>query len=209
MYTFRATATASSGGGSERLAPPPANFRNVLASYQSGPIMQDIKVINKVSQNLHAEMLLRLLGRERGSGGTVAGGLEVIRRWLLQADIRPEEYSLHDGSGLSRENLATPHAIVKLLSYVSRQPWGEVYADTLPVGGIDGSLIYRFQTPPLSAACGARRAPSPTSTPSPVISHQRGDRVAFSIMVNNHLLGLHKALETMDTIVELFVEGQR
>ena len=209
LYTFRVTATASSGGGSERLAPPPANFRNVLASYQSGPIVQDIKVINKVSQNLHAEMLLRLLGRERGSGGTVAGGLEVVRRWLLQADIRPEEYSLHDGSGLSREDLATPHAIVKLLSYVSRQPWGEVYADTLPVGGIDGSLIYRFSDPAVVGRVqGKTGSLTHVNAISGYILTQKGDRVAFSIMVNNHLLGLHKALETMDTIVELFVEGQ-
>ncbi|MGA2992802.1 MAG: D-alanyl-D-alanine carboxypeptidase/D-alanyl-D-alanine-endopeptidase, partial [Candidatus Korobacteraceae bacterium] len=112
LYTFHATAMAPAGGGSEPVAPPPALFRNVLASYQSGPIVEDLKVINKVSQNLHAEMMLRLLGRERGNGGTVAAGLDVIRHWLLLADIRPEEYSLHDGSGLSRETLVTPHAIV-------------------------------------------------------------------------------------------------
>jgi D-alanyl-D-alanine carboxypeptidase/D-alanyl-D-alanine-endopeptidase (penicillin-binding protein 4) len=172
--------------------------------------MEDLKVINKVSQNLHAEMMLRLLGRERGSGGTVAGGLEVIRRWLLQADIRPEEYSLHDGSGLSRETLVTPHAIVKLLSYAARQPWGALYADTLPVGGIDGSLAERYKQPGVSGRVQAKTgALTHVNAISGYLTTNKGERVAFSVMVNNHLLGLAKALETMDTIVDLFIEGQR
>ena len=60
-------------------------LRTVLADHQSMPLVQDLKVINKVSQNLHAELILRLLGRERGRGGTVEGGLEVMRNWLLLA----------------------------------------------------------------------------------------------------------------------------
>ena len=59
-------------------------LRSVLADHQSAPLVQDLKVINKVSQNLHAELILRLLGRERGRSGTVEGGLEVMRNWLFR-----------------------------------------------------------------------------------------------------------------------------
>ena len=144
LYTFHATALASAGGGTDAVAPVPVPLRSVLAEHQSAPLVQDLKVINKVSQNLHAELILRLLGRERGRSGTVEGGLEVVRNWLLAAGIRPDEYVFYDGSGLSRENLVTPHAIVQLLSFVVRQPWGATYLDTFSVGGIDGSLAGRF-----------------------------------------------------------------
>ena len=65
----------------------------VLAEHLSLPLGLDIRVINKVSQNLHAEMLLRLLGREKGASASVAGGLDVLRGFLTQADVRPEEYA--------------------------------------------------------------------------------------------------------------------
>ncbi len=121
----------------------------MLASYESKPLLQDIRVINKVSQNLHAEILLRLLGRERGNAGTVEGGLEVLRGFLTQAGVSSDEYVFYDGSGLSRQNLVTPHAIVQLLRYCSTQPWGADYKSTFPVAGVDGSLTERFTSPRL------------------------------------------------------------
>ena len=51
----------------------------MLASFESKPLIEDIRVINKVSQNLHAEILLRLLGREKGTAPTIDSGLEVLR----------------------------------------------------------------------------------------------------------------------------------
>ena len=91
----RHLAAASLGGTTANA--PPAVVRNtsvsqpavVLAEHLSQPLGLDISVTNKVSQNLHAEMLLRLLGREKGSGGSFAGGLEVLRAFLAQAGISP------------------------------------------------------------------------------------------------------------------------
>ena len=137
------------------LRPPPAggdepsralqNQPLVLASYQSRPLIEDVRVINKVSQNLHAEILLRLLGREKGTAGTVEGGLEVLRGFLNQAGITGDQYAFYDGSGLSRQNLVTPHAVVQLLRYADSQPWGASFRDTLPLSGTDGSLSSRFK----------------------------------------------------------------
>ncbi|HMH01336.1 MAG TPA: D-alanyl-D-alanine carboxypeptidase/D-alanyl-D-alanine-endopeptidase, partial [Terriglobales bacterium] len=109
-FTVTATAPSISRGGDE----PSRGLQNqplVLASYQSKPLIEDVRVINKVSQNLHAEILLRLLGREKGTAGTVEGGLEVLRGFLNQAGVPADQYTFYDGSGLSRQNLATPHAV--------------------------------------------------------------------------------------------------
>ena len=86
----------------------------VLASYQSQPVTQDLRVINKVSQNLHAELMLRLLGKEKGTSGSIEGGLEVLRGFLVNAGIKADQFVFYDGSGLSREDLVTPQAIVDL-----------------------------------------------------------------------------------------------
>jgi D-alanyl-D-alanine carboxypeptidase/D-alanyl-D-alanine-endopeptidase (penicillin-binding protein 4) len=208
LYTFHATATASAGGGTDAVPPPLLPLRNVLADHQSVPLGQDLKVINKVSQNLHAELILRLLGREWGRNGTVDGGLEVMRGWLLQFDLRPDEYVFHDGSGLSRENLVTPHAVVKLLSFVAGQRWGATYLDTLPVGGIDGSLAERFKTPSTLGRVQAKTgALSHVNALSGYLTTLNGDRLVFSIIVNNHLLNSHKVSETIDEIVTALVES--
>src|SRR5438445_4707376 len=70
LSTFTTVVIASSRGGDEHSLTSPAGPL-VLAEYQSPPLSEDIQVINKVSQNLHAEILLRLLGREKDTGGTV------------------------------------------------------------------------------------------------------------------------------------------
>src|ERR1700730_2726761 len=124
LSTLTVTANAPSRGGNVndtdndgQSRPLKSNQPITLASYESKPLLQDVRVVNKVSQNLHAEILLRLLGRERGTAGTIEGGLEVLRGFLTQAGIPNDQYVFYDGSGLSRQNLVTPHAIVELLRY--------------------------------------------------------------------------------------------
>ena len=95
LSTFSVSAIAPSHGGSDGQSRPLNNDRPItLASYESKPLLQDIRVINKVSQNLHAEILLRLLGRERGNSGTIEGGLEVLRGFLTQAGISSDRIQL-------------------------------------------------------------------------------------------------------------------
>jgi D-alanyl-D-alanine carboxypeptidase/D-alanyl-D-alanine-endopeptidase (penicillin-binding protein 4) len=207
LSTFSVTTFASAGGGDTPPAqvPPPM----VLANYESAPLAQDLKVINKVSQNLHAELMLRLLGREKGSSGTIDAGLEVLRGFLTQVDIRPEEYVFYDGSGLSRENLVSPHAIVKLLTYTSKQPWAAEFEDTLPVGGVDGTLSDRFKTPGLVGKVhGKTGSLGHVNSLSGYATTAKGEHVVFSILANNHTLNNRRALETIDQIVQAFVNDK-
>jgi D-alanyl-D-alanine carboxypeptidase/D-alanyl-D-alanine-endopeptidase (penicillin-binding protein 4) len=204
--TFSVTSLASGGGDTTR---PPAPTALILASYQSQPIVEDLRVINKVSQNLHAELMLRLLGREKGTSGSIAGGLEVLRSFLVNAGIKPDQFVFYDGSGLSREDLVTPQAIVQLLRYCSKQPWGKTYADTLPLAGIDGSLAERFRNTPA-----ARMVRAKTGSLTHVYSlagyanTQSGDHIAFAILSNNNEEPTRKALDIIDRIVERMVEDR-
>jgi D-alanyl-D-alanine carboxypeptidase/D-alanyl-D-alanine-endopeptidase (penicillin-binding protein 4) len=199
LSTMSVTAYASARGGDAAAAPqnaPPL----VLAAYESQPLGDDLHVVNKVSQNLHAELLLRLLGRAKGTAGTIEGGLEVMRGFLNQAGILSDEFVLYDGSGLSREDLVSPHAIVKLLVYAHQQPWGALYEETLPVGGVDGSLAERFKND--SSVHAKTGSLGHVNALSGYATNKRGERIVFSIMVNNHNLTNKRAVETIDEILE-------
>lgn len=174
----------------------------VLAEHESLPLGVDIQVINKVSQNLHAEMMLRLLGHEKGMSGSIAGGLEVLRGFLAEADVRPEEYAFSDGSGLSRQNLVSPRAMVKLLRYAARQAWGAEFMNSLPVGGLDGTLALRFKTLPPGAMLRAKTGSlDHVNTLSGYLTTSKGSQLVFSIMATNHTLTNKKANEIVDEIV--------
>jgi len=200
LGTITVNASAPLGGGvqTQPLSASPV----VLAEHDSLPLGLDIKVINKVSQNLHAELLLRLLGREKGASAAVAGGLDVVRGFLAQADVRPEEYAFYDGSGLSRQNLVSPHATAKLLRYAALQSWGAEYMDSLPTAGVDGTLGARFKGLPAAASLRAKTGSlDHVNTLSGYLTTARGERLVFSIMSNNHTLTSRKANEVIDEIV--------
>ena len=206
MQTFSVTSMAS-GGGSDARPPNPSPM--VLASYQSQPVLQDLRVINKVSQNLHAELMLRLLGKEKGNSGSIEGGLEVLRGFLVNAGIKPDQFVFLDGSGLSREDLVTPSAVVSLLRYCHQQPWGQSYEDTLPVAATDGSLTDRFRN---TAAAGMVRAKTGSLTHVYALSGYAttaaGEHIAFSIMTNNNNVQTKQILDTIDRIVLTLVTSK-
>src|ERR1700677_1114977 len=208
LSTFSVTTIAPSHGGSDgQFDPLKASQPTTLASYESKPLLQDLRVINKVSQNLHAEILLRLLGRERGNAGTIEGGLEVVRGFLTQAGISNDQYLFYDGSGLSRQNLVTPHAIVQLLTYSATQPWGAAYKSTFPVGGVDGSLTDRLTSSHLqnrilakTSSLGGVKALSGYATTD------AGQAVVFSILSNNFNLPTKRGTDAIDELVQAIVE---
>jgi len=205
LSTLTITASASARGGDE---PQRAllNQPMVLASYQSKPLIEDVRVINKVSQNLHAEILLRLLGREKGTAGTVEGGLEVLHGFLNQAGVVSEQYVFYDGSGLSRQNLVAPHAIVQLLRYAAGQSWGASFRETLPVAGIDGSLAERFSNlDPRAHVYAKTGSLGGVRCLSGYATTVRGQQVAFSILTNNFNLPNKRVSDAIDSVVEAIV----
>ncbi len=188
------------GGGLELRPVSPSPV--VLAEHLSLPLGLDISVINKVSQNLHAEMLLRLLGHEKGGSASTSGGLGVLRSFLSQAGLLPEEYAFYDGSGLSRQNLVSPHATVKLLRYAAGQSWGAQYIQSLPRAGVDGTLSGRFESLPAVAILQAKTGSlEHVNALSGYLTTSRGQRLVFSIFANNNALASKQANVVIDEIV--------
>ena len=120
-----------------------------LAKLIPPPLSEDVVTINKVSQNHHAELLLRRIASQGGSG-SIEDGLAAERAVFTQAGIPREGYHFSDGSGMSTYNRVSPRAAVTLLRWIATQPWGRVWYASLPIAGVDGTLRNRFKGTPLA-----------------------------------------------------------
>jgi len=189
------------------LQTPPAEAARVeLAAHDSVPLGEDLQLLDKISQNLHAELVYRLLGKLRAGEGSLAGGQKAVTAFLSEAGVAPQEYFFRDGSGMSRENLVAPEAIVRLLAFMDAQPEAATWRGLLPIGGRDGSLAGRFKEASVSGRILAKtgtlehvRALSGYATTA------RGERLAFSILVNNSTLPGPAIRATMDRIATALV----
>jgi serine-type D-Ala-D-Ala carboxypeptidase/endopeptidase (penicillin-binding protein 4) len=196
-------------GGSDAVATlvPPEPQRLIIAIHESLPLIEDLRVVNKVSQNLHAELVLRTIGRERGTVPTLEGSLGAVNTVLASAGIAPQEYDLNDGSGMSLQNLISPRALIKLLRYSETAPWAALFRSTLPVAGVDGTIADRFRN-----GIGQSRIYAKTGTLGHVntlagfAETVKGERLAFAIMCNNHNLTSGGAKRIIDKIAEAMID---
>ena len=188
-------------GQGQLLLPIPTPY--TLVTRLAPAIAQDLTVINKVSQNLHAELLLRLLGKTQGDDGSLEQGVQVVRQFALSAGVGANEFFIYDGSGLSADNEVTPRAITTLLRYASQQPWGEAFRQTLPVGGVDGSLATRFTRDGLAGKVfGKTGTLAEVNALSGYVVANSGKILAFSILCNNHVAADDTSRATIDKVVE-------
>ncbi len=184
------------------LQPAIAPTDKVLAIHTGPPLLQDVTLTNKISQNLHAELLLHTLGRAYGRDGSTAEGVRVVRQFLATAGLMPDDFSFVDGSGLSDEDLVTPRAVTTLLRYAARQPWGNGYRNSLPVGGVDGTLSSRFITPGLKGRVFAKTGTlSESMALSGYLVARSGRTLAFSILVGSHTPGSAAVRSAVDRMV--------
>ncbi len=178
-----------------------------LARRTSPPLVEVLRIIDKVSQNLHAEMVLREVGRVRNGKGSREAGLEEMRAFLSEAGIEDGEYNFEDGSGLSRLGLVTPGALVKLLRFMRASRHGDAWVSLLPLGGEDGTLSTRF-----SGNRDGRRIHAKTGSLTHVAalsgyveSKTRG-LVAFAIVANNFNAPSWEIRAVMDRIALMLAE---
>ena len=134
-----------------RLRPP----AEVVATLTPPPLAADIAIVNKASQNLHAELLLRRVGLA-GGDGSVAGGQAAVVALMERAGVERWRYDLADGSGMSTYNRVTPRGTARFLRWTTTQPWGGAFRASLAVAGVDGTLRRRFVGTPLQGRLHAK-----------------------------------------------------
>lgn len=189
---------------------PPVSRMVELAERKSPPLSLFAAQSLKPSQNLYTELILRALGERRvGAGATtqgasVARGVEAVKSFLKTAGIDPANVSMGDGAGLARSNLITARAMLQLLKHMSAHKHAQIFRDALPVAGVDGTLRGRMRGTP---AEGNVRAKTGTvggaNALSGYVTSAAGERLAFSLIINNSPRGTDARAKFTDAIAVL------
>ena len=186
-----------------------SNFNRELAAVESPPLAELVKETNRESNNLYAEVLLRLLGKVTAQmpvpqEDTSEIGLKELKTALTQLGVNPNSYRLADGSGLSRHNLISPEALVQTLRLMANSPAASIYRASLPVAGESGTLKNRINITPNRVILQAKTGTlSGVSALSGYIEVPNYEPLVFSIIVNQSDQSAAKVRSATDEIVLL------
>ncbi len=137
-----------SGGtltGSVRLGVAGPELRPYL-TWNSRPLAEVIRYVNKFSNNVMTRQILMTLGAEMiGEPGTVAGGIQAIQQYLDKNGISSAPLVLENGSGLSRIERVTPKLMTAALLRANANPFMPEFIASLSIIGMDGTARNRLK----------------------------------------------------------------
>ena len=147
---------------------------------------QTVAVTNKHSQNFYAEQILKTLGAQTQGSGTAQAGLTVLNNFMKKLGFDAQEYQVLDGCGLSKGNRLSPNMITSILTYMSKHPAKNVFYNSLPSSGVDGSLQHRIASPKYTNKIHAKTGYiAGVSALSGYVDTATGDIIVFSFLINN------------------------
>lgn len=188
-----------------------ANSMLEIGTVESLPLTNIIHQTVKVSQNLYTDLLLAHLGETRRStddwneATSEELGIRELEAFLSRAGIDSKDYFFEEGSGLSRDTLVCPRAVVRLLEFMAHHPESRCFVEAFPVAGVDGSLRNRMKG---TSAVGKVRAKTGSLRWSTSLSGYTqtaaGENLEFCLMLNRYAPPLgHSAPEDLDRIAVL------
>lgn len=175
-----------------------------IASFTSPPMAEIVKVMNKRSNNLYAEQILRTVAKELSGTGSWEEGLEAMQEKLVAAGLSTDHLSLYDGSGMSRMDLLSPRSLVMLLRFMYRSPeLSKTFVESLPVMGIDGTLETRLVGTPAQGNVKAKTGSmTGVRSLSGYLTTKDGETLAFALIANN-FSGISKEINNLHDLILL------
>lgn len=131
--------------GSTREASVPPEAR-LLAEQLSAPLAEQIRDVNKLSNNTMARAILLTLGAERPQAGldSQAAGQAAVHAWLASQALHFPELVLENGAGLSRSARISAEHLGQLLLAGQRSAFAPEFLASLPIVGLDGTMRRRL-----------------------------------------------------------------
>lgn len=186
------------------LQKPSYDRMDTLAVHQSVPMAEIIRTVNKVSQNFYAEQLQKTLGIEQKKEGSTQAGIAAEKDWLAQIGINPEDIFIVDGSGLSRHNMVTAFQVVQVLKAMRQHSDYQIFFDSLPIGGVDGTLKSRLKGSNAQGHVHAKTGyVGHVRALSGYVITKNGREYLFSILVNHYPVPTRMINQMQDAIVTL------
>jgi D-alanyl-D-alanine carboxypeptidase/D-alanyl-D-alanine-endopeptidase (penicillin-binding protein 4) len=191
----------------EAIAEPTGVTPTVLAEHVSVPLRDAVKLVNKISQNLHAEVLLRAAMRQSATWNSPDELMKFAADFYARVGIAPGDVMQTDGSGLSRHDMVTPRAVVTLLRWAQTQPWFESYYTSLPVAGLDGTLEDRMKNTPAAGRVHAKTGSvEHVRSMSGFADTPGGRRLIFSFLSNNQGGKNHETTDALGGLCVAMIE---
>jgi D-alanyl-D-alanine carboxypeptidase/D-alanyl-D-alanine-endopeptidase (penicillin-binding protein 4) len=126
---------------------PPGNPPALI--WESPPLGEIIRSINKNSNNVMTRQLIYTLGAEvAGAPGTRASGVAAVRDLLAARGLAVDSLMLENGAGLSRDERASMQLFADLLRAAYSSPYAPEFIASLSLGGLDGTTRGRFDAAP-------------------------------------------------------------
>lgn len=173
--------------------------------FSAAPLASLVDEVNQRSQNLHAELLLRHLGRAVSGEGSAEAGLAAERAFLARLGLDTSAFDLHDASGLSSRNRVQARALALLLDRMTRHPQRAEYLASLALPGVDGATGKRLRD---YAGSGLVRYKTGTLNGVAALAGYAfaadGDTLAMVMLLNGYPGGGAAASDLLDT---LFMHG--
>ena len=187
-----------------------------IAQVESQTLGEIVRRMNKDSINVHAELILRTLGKRFGEAspdenpktqklrGDDAAGASVIKKWLTENNVATDEIKIHDGSGLSRLDFVTPEAVGRALVFAAQSKSADVFINSLPAAGVDGTLRGRLGNV-RGRINGKTGSIMYVNSLAGYAKNSGGETFAFVILCNNQTRKADSSI-TIDSIATILTE---
>ena len=156
----------------------------LITFHKSKPLLPIIENLMVKSDNLTAELLIKTIGFEANKKeGNWKNGLKEVRKFINDSvGIDTANFSIQDGSGVSRYNYGSPSQYIDLLKWAyNNEAIRDQFINTLPNSTPEGVLNKRDLPNKVYAKTGSL---SGVTTFSGYIFTNNGEIVVFSILMN-------------------------
>lgn len=164
------------------------NGMQLLDEHQSEPLHELIQWMNRESDNFYAEMFLKKVASEvYDVQGSTELGLEMLKSHMKEISFDTTQVNLKDASGMAPANLLRANDLNQYLLKVQQKDYFPYLYESLSVGGMNGTLSYRFRNSPVRGNFNGKTGfVTGVRSLSGYLDTQSGRRLIVSIFTNNY-----------------------
>lgn len=184
-----------------------ADNAEILVTKKSMPLKSLMRPFMKLSNNSHAEVLAKAMGKMQYGEGSWDTGLQVMRDYAMSIGLDINDWVFEDASGMSHANKVNSAQLTELLYQVRTAPWYGSFVQGLPVAGapdrlIGGTLRNRLTVAPAKGNVLAKTGSlNNVSTLAGYAQTKEGELLIFSVLTQNQTASIIPVLDKIATVI--------